>query len=689
MSFKSSLAQVIAGRGQVHNVCPCCADLDMQDPTQWMRGTTTSKDGFEHRFCTRTVKSRDLGYYTEMGCPICAAFYEAIGDFGGEEICLRLFFGEGSEFFSDDGENSSGTGLPYQNLDWDQLYGTIDEEELCSLFAGLHTPAQLLDPRQKGSGPGQQRAAQEMPEIRPTVRSHTVLSFVMGNLQSCLREHALCQQPTSTLPRRVIEVGTIESPTIRLFEPNPDTTGSYVALSYCWGNRNLVTTTTSTIEQLKSGIEVAKLPKTLQDAVVFTRNLAIEFLWIDALCIIQDSAADWEVESAKMGDIYSQAFLTVAAASATSAAEGFLQGKDPEPEFQLKWPDGSMARATVDRTGSSGTSDDEPWNLRGWTFQEQILSKRLVIYSDGEVQWVCRSSHSCECGSVDQFAHDRSGTTIWELADAAEAHAFWVNVVSAYSARSLTVEMDRLPALSGIASRIGRLTASPYLAGLWVDNVLPGLCWYRSTPADCWQSATYRAPTFSWASVDGPTFCYSRDKSQDAKEPNLMPHCIDTDATVNGQNPFGAVVDAWIKLRAPLITCTLQGIGVVPNGWTDIAAYFNPDTELRRFSYQDCDGKAQTSAARQSSLKTIQGHEFEGDITNNLPHNPEGSLPAWLLYIGSRNYDVPQVDPTRVFLVLGRSPRDLEMYERLGLLVVSPVFPISIPEDSVETVIIT
>ncbi|KAK0715425.1 heterokaryon incompatibility protein-domain-containing protein, partial [Lasiosphaeris hirsuta] len=340
----------------------------------------------------------------------------------------------------------------------------------------------------------------------------------------------------------------------------------YIALSYCWGNGNSVTTTASTIKQLKSGISRRMLPRTLQDAVEFTRELGIPYLWIDALCIIQDSASDWETESAKMGEIYNNAFLTVAASSAPSAGDGFLRRHQEPAELKVKWPDGVTARARIGPPGLLSPLDSEPWYQRGWTFQEQLLSARLVTYSDREVQWACPSVRACECGGSDgaknltpQTHDDHFPTALWQLADRAKAPDFWVNLVNSYSARSLTVERDRLPALSGIASRIGRLTESSYLAGLWAGDVLSGLCWSRRVPAAVGVSpGTYRAPTFSWASVDGPIHYCHRDRARDVKEPDLAPQSIDASTTVDGLNPFGVVTEGWIKVRAPIMSCTVQ-----------------------------------------------------------------------------------------------------------------------------------
>ena len=73
------------------------------------------------------------------------------------------------------------------------------------------------------------------------------------------------------------------------------------------------------------------MSQNLQDAVVVTRLLGLRYLWIDSLCIIQDSKSDWEEEGSKMDQVYKNAYVTLAATSATTSHDGFLQ-RTPAPE---------------------------------------------------------------------------------------------------------------------------------------------------------------------------------------------------------------------------------------------------------------------------------------------------------------------------------------------------------------------
>lgn len=72
------------------------------------------------------------------------------------------------------------------------------------------------------------------------------------------------------------------------------------------------------------GIDWDDLPRTFQDAVITTRAIGIQYLWIDSLCIIQDDLGDWRQESSKMAEVYTNAWLTIAASYARDSTEGLF-----------------------------------------------------------------------------------------------------------------------------------------------------------------------------------------------------------------------------------------------------------------------------------------------------------------------------------------------------------------------------
>ena len=122
----------------------------------------------------------------------------------------------------------------------------------------------------------------------------------------------------------------------KLVEPSPGSTGQYVALSYCWGKHLAFKTTSKNLELHKEdgGISFTQLPRTLQDAVFLVRRMGFRYLWADCLCIIQDSVADWEYEASRMANVYTNAFLVVAATRAGHCGEGFLQPRVLDPQLQ-------------------------------------------------------------------------------------------------------------------------------------------------------------------------------------------------------------------------------------------------------------------------------------------------------------------------------------------------------------------
>ncbi|KAH8586049.1 heterokaryon incompatibility, partial [Bisporella sp. PMI_857] len=89
--------------------------------------------------------------------------------------------------------------------------------------------------------------------------------------------------------------------------------GDYITLSYCWGGPKNICLRKDNLEELESGIEIHFLPQTFQDAIEVTRKLDIRFLWIDALCILQDDSDDKLKEIWNMGEIYRDSFVTIAA----------------------------------------------------------------------------------------------------------------------------------------------------------------------------------------------------------------------------------------------------------------------------------------------------------------------------------------------------------------------------------------
>lgn len=167
-----------------------------------------------------------------------------------------------------------------------------------------------------------------------------------------------------------------------------------MALSYCWGTGQTLVTTLENSASHMIEIPFQRLPQTIQDAIKITRNLGIRYLWVDALCIIQDSVdgKDFQQESSKMGSIYGNAYLTIAVESSESCADGFLHSRDygraaPLQEIPVRIPNGEV-------TGSAficaPVLDEKRFLMRrAWAYQEQRLSRRVLHYRSRGLDMCC------------------------------------------------------------------------------------------------------------------------------------------------------------------------------------------------------------------------------------------------------------------------------------------------------------
>ena len=145
-------------------------------------------------------------------------------------------------------------------------------------------------------------------------------------VERMFKYHPLCPKDLYVpLPSRIIDIEDENcGPTLDI--PPPGTKGGYLALSHCWGKTQPVTLTEVRLRNSPVAFPLRTLPQTLRDALVVASHLGLRYIWIDALCIVQDSYEgwDWKKESAKMDQIYGNATLTIAAASATSTIEGIF-----------------------------------------------------------------------------------------------------------------------------------------------------------------------------------------------------------------------------------------------------------------------------------------------------------------------------------------------------------------------------
>lgn len=336
------------------------------------------------------------------------------------------------------------------------------------------------------------------------------------------------------LPTRVICVGDATTAP-RLHISQPGERKRYAALSHCWGGNIPTKTKKSNLDDYVVGLP-DDLPQTFKDAIVVTRALGLDFVWIDSICIIQDSIDDWKAESATMAHVYTNAHVMIAADAADDSSAGFLQAPSRQAptrcSAQYEYsPHGSKQNGDSSRSGliyvrkrgflaeelpfhcwgSPGeTSGRSKLSTRGWVFQERLLSPRAIHFSTNEIAWECRSLCDCECSAtslrtvrttsvVKHFLHPRQH-------DLSAAEASWrEEVVPAYTQLDLTMPTDRLPALAGLSQVAERIrVGDEFLAGLWRKTLAADMLWCVDgySKESSRQPLEY-APTWSWASVTG------------------------------------------------------------------------------------------------------------------------------------------------------------------------------------------
>jgi hypothetical protein len=382
-----------------------------------------------------------------------------------------------------------------------------------------------------------------------------------------------CALPSNKLPTRALCIsGTVEKPEVRLIE-TASRPGRYLALSYCWGGPQDHATRTTTLSQYLQGIPLSTIPRNIIDTITIAINLGFKYLWVDSFCIVQDSVEDKEREIACMSRIYQNASLTICAAAAKSCHDGFLEMHSLSTRRQQE------ARCSIPLVDENcqyvGTIqlevawrreapihlslDMEPLNQRAWTLQETFLSPRKLYFGTERLLWVCASETVPDGGFLtpadraqwmDLSGRSNSGLRERDGNIKEGLPSEWTFALELYSARELSVAEDKLPAISAIAAYIHECTQWQYLAGLWRQRLLQCLPWRRSPsangpPRNCQQ---WRAPSWSWASIDAGVFYHNTDF---ASEPLATVEACTSEA-LHATNPFGQVKDAEIVVRGPL-----------------------------------------------------------------------------------------------------------------------------------------
>lgn len=445
-------------------------------------------------------------------------------------------------------------------------------------------------------------------------------------IQECLSNHKLCgPDEPSPLPTRILDLGEASEepegdggePEIRLIESSGQRE-RYIALSHSWGGEQPLTTTAATLEQHKSGIPTANLPTTFRDAAHIARRLGIRYLWIDSLCIIQDSPQDWQLEAARMAGIYRNSWLTVYATASSSPSSGIFRRRqavwiaadDPEDADTLDALFPAAARLRQDLRLSlrfaaihpdfgpyaepARQQSSLPLLTRAWAYQERLLAPRVLHFGPQELLWECTQDLDCECGVAKWRAAPHMGSYAGRTSNAAgelppkvshyaalhvaaktmskisqarrreKLLSRWEEMVSEYARRALTFPSDRLPAFSGVAGEMADALGMRYRAGQWEETLLPaGLLYERDNCTDLARlkvDDARPAPTWSWASVDAPVrFQIPLAGQPEWANPTVHAQVLEVRCIPSGADERGCVDagESYVMLSAELVEASL------------------------------------------------------------------------------------------------------------------------------------
>ncbi|KAI0516941.1 heterokaryon incompatibility protein-domain-containing protein [Xylaria bambusicola] len=305
---------------------------------------------------------------------------------------------------------------------------------------------------------------------------------------------------TSRLPSRVLKLSESFPGMIHLIEPAPGQFDCYFALSHRWGASKELLLTRKTLKTLKNGILAQLLPRTFQDAVKVTNQFGCSYLWIDSLCILQDDIDDWLRESTLMANVYRQATCVIAAHSAQDDNEGFLSAS--RSSFL-------QAHTGQSYTGFHQLVNESGLSRRGWVFQERILSKRMLHFTSHHLFLEDASGiNLVQKEGLVRLSGDLPKDNKLNVEDAFHNPAQWYMLVERYSHCELTCDIDRLPAITGLARVFKEMSGSSrFIFGLWRESLHVGLLWiqtarYPSRLRDAYR-AGWRCPSWSWAAWKG------------------------------------------------------------------------------------------------------------------------------------------------------------------------------------------
>ena len=303
-------------------------------------------------------------------------------------------------------------------------------------------------------------------------------------------------------PRRVIDIGPAGAPIIPILRETQEAeTGRYIALSHSWGGEKPLRPISDKVESTWLLAPLSQWSRTFQQAVKVSRALGVQYIWIDAPCILQNDPDDWAIESTRMADYFRSSIITIAAGASTSGSGGCFRDRNPlltRPLRLCTLSSQGPFELWISFSGPAANKSDEtshfdlPLYTRAWVLQEQLLPPRLLRFGTKSLYWTCTTGNASESAPSLAWAPKVTGKAAfrlhaqpidWGPHDSDQRNRYynvWYSEVASFSLRNLTYKKDVLPAISGLAIAV-RTFLPPedrYLAGLWEMDLMTGLLWH-------------------------------------------------------------------------------------------------------------------------------------------------------------------------------------------------------------------
>jgi hypothetical protein len=431
------------------------------------------------------------------------------------------------------------------------------------------------------------------------------------------------------------------------------------------------------------------LPQTFQDAVSFTRNLDIPFLWIDSFCIIQNEPdkKDWHEQSSNMANVYSNAYVTLAAAISANPTGGCYTREDAprlyrtgRPIAIVRFSDGTESNIFA-RRKFEHDAYSLPLLKRGWVYQERILSRRIIYFAGEETVWECNQTVTCECGGDDiedkferiRISDEGEDRVIGPIHQHPKPMRLWYQIVHDYTALSLTHRSDALPALSGIAKVFAAKIQDEYVAGMWRGTLVTNLLWYHMKDEDEQQqqekvrivadpaAQPLLAPSWSWASRVCTSKAHFLPVTKELAQVNNLVY------QPNAADPTGALeTEAHLTLTTKTLPASLESSPDTPDSPYTIRIN-------QTFTLTKTPGSCSWNVWNLQSGYLDLNHSHLSASSDILLVQIASCTGKQRVHLYEHHEHIPIQQQVRMYMLVARQPRDgdIEHWVRVGLATIA------------------